>query len=73
MNDEALEARVFVTQNSLFAGPPFSGGRPTRPREKWQVITQDGGEYLVFTNAGLHATYAVLGIANSADGRSHRS
>jgi hypothetical protein len=60
--NEALEARVFVTQNSFYAGPPFSGP-PNKSREKW-VITQDGAEYLVFTNAGLHATYAVMGITN---------
>jgi hypothetical protein len=61
--NEKLEARVFVAVSSLFSGPPL-GGTPSRNGEKWQVLT-DGGEYLVLTNAGLHATYAVLGIANA--------
>lgn len=65
-NDEALEARVFVSQNSFYAGPPFSGP-PSHNQEKW-VITQDGAQYLVFTNAGLHATYAVMGITNKLTG-----
>lgn len=57
---ETLEARVFVAQSSLYGGPPF-GGLPNRTGQKWR-ITSEGGEYLVFTNAGLHATYAVMGI-----------
>ena len=61
---EKLEARVFVAAPSLFSGPPL-GGVPNKAGEKWQVVAE-GGEYLVFTNAGLHATYAVLGIANTA-------
>ncbi|MBL8923301.1 MAG: IPT/TIG domain-containing protein [Myxococcaceae bacterium] len=63
---EKLEARVFVAQTSLFAGAPFRGA-PSRMGEKWKV-TMDGGEYLVFTGAGLRAVYAVLGIVNSANG-----
>ncbi len=62
--NEKLEARVFVATSSLFSGPPL-GGTPSKAGEKWQVVTE-GGDYLVFTNAGLHATYAVLGIANVA-------
>jgi hypothetical protein len=61
---ESLEARVFVAQTSLYGGPPFAG-LPNKSREKWR-ITADGGEYLVFTGAGLRAVYAVLGIANAA-------
>ncbi|MBK7864544.1 MAG: IPT/TIG domain-containing protein [Archangiaceae bacterium] len=59
---ESLEARVFVAQTSLYAGPPFRSP-PSRAQEKWQVIV-DGGEYLVFTGAGLRAVYAIMGIAN---------
>jgi hypothetical protein len=59
---ETLEARVFVAQTSLYAGPPFRGP-PNRGQEKWQIV-QDGGEYLVFTGAGLRAVYAIMGIAN---------
>lgn len=61
---ESLEARVFVAQTSLYGGPPFSGG-PDKSREKWR-ITSDGGEYLVFTGAGLRAVYAVLGIVQGS-------
>ncbi len=61
--NELLEARVFVAQTSLFGGPPF-GGLPNKTAEKWQVRVE-GGEYLVYTNAGLHAVYAVLGIYNT--------
>lgn len=61
---ETLEARVFVAQTSLYGGPPFSG-IPNRGSQKWRV-TSDGGEYLVFTGAGLRAVYAVLGISNPA-------
>ncbi len=57
---EKMEARVFVAQTSLFAGAPFRAA-PTRMGEKWKVLA-DGGEYLVFTGAGLRAVYAVLGI-----------
>ncbi len=60
--NETLEARVFVTQTSLYGGPPFRGP-PNKSSEKWRVLV-DGGEYLVFTGAGLRAVYAVLGIAN---------
>lgn len=66
MAGETLEARVFVAQTSLFAGAPFSGA-PSRMGEKWKV-TMDGGEYLVFTGAGLRAVYAVLGIVNAGNG-----
>jgi hypothetical protein len=59
---ESLEARVFVSQRSLFAGPPYRGP-PSRGQEKWQVV-KDGGEYVVLTRSGLWATYAVLGVAN---------
>ena len=51
---ESLEARVFVTQTSLFGGPPFAG-LPNKSKEKWQVVV-DGGEYLVFTGAGLRGS-----------------
>ncbi len=61
---ESLEARVFVAQTSLYGGPPFSAG-PDKSREKWRVV-QDGGEYLVYTGAGLRAVYAVLGIWRAA-------
>ncbi|MBL8951669.1 MAG: IPT/TIG domain-containing protein [Myxococcaceae bacterium] len=59
---ETLEARVFVAQTSLYGGPPFRSPG-TRAGEKWQVVA-DGGEYLVFSAAGLRAVYAVMGIAN---------
>lgn len=59
---ETLEARVFVAQSSFYAGPPFRAP-PNRGQEKWQVVT-DGGEYLVFTGAGVRAVYAIMGIAN---------
>lgn len=59
---ETLEARVFVAQTSLYDGPPFRG-IPNRGSQKWRV-TNDGGEYLLFTSAGLRAAYAVLGINN---------
>lgn len=61
---ESLEARVFVAQTSLFSGPPFSG-LPDRTGQKWRIV-QDGGDYLVYTGAGLRAVYAVLGIARGA-------
>jgi hypothetical protein len=60
---ESLEARVFVAQTSLYAGPPFSGA-PYKAPDTWQV-TQEGGSYLVYTGAGLRAVYAILGIANA--------
>ncbi len=63
-SNEALEARVFVAQTSLFGGAPF-GGFSTRAGEKWQ-LTSDGASYLVATGAGLHAVYAVLGIVDSS-------
>ncbi len=59
---ETIEARVFVAQTSLYGGPPFRGP-PNRGLEKWQVV-MDGGEYLVFSGAGLRAVYAIMGIAN---------
>lgn len=61
---ERLEARVFVAQLSLYAGPPFAGA-PDRSRDKWQIV-QDGGDYLVYTGAGLRAVYAVLGITTGS-------
>ncbi len=61
--NEALEARVFVAQTSLFGGPPFSGVS-SRQGETWK-LTKDGADYLVATGAGLHATYAVLGIVDA--------
>lgn len=65
-SSEHLEARVFVAQTSLFGGPPF-GGVPSHQGQKWQVTT-DGAEYLLFTSAGLRATYAIFGIANNQTG-----
>lgn len=62
---ETLEARVFVAQTSLYAGPPFSQG-PDKSREKWRIVT-DGADYLVYTGAGLRAVYAVLGIARASN------
>ena len=60
---EALEARVFVAQTSLFGGAPFrSAGM--RPGETWKVL-RDGDSYLVLTGAGLRAVYALLGIVNA--------
>lgn len=59
---ETLEARVFVAQTSFYDAPPF-WYLPDKSREKWRV-TSDGGEYLIFTDAGLRAAYAVLGINN---------
>lgn len=66
MGGETLEARVFVAQTSLFGGAPFRGA-PSRMGEKWR-ITMEGGDYLVFTGAGLRAVYAVLGIVNPGNG-----
>jgi hypothetical protein len=60
--NETLEARVFVSQTSLFGGAPFRAP-PNRQGQKWQVV-QEAGEYLVLTTAGLRAVYAVLGIYN---------
>lgn len=62
VSGETLEARVFVTNTSLFQGPPL-GGLPNKSQEKWKVVKEDG-EYLVYTGAGLRAVYAILGIAN---------
>ncbi len=64
-SDESLEARVFVAQTSLYGGPPFANG-PDKSREKWR-ITRDGGDYLVYTGAGLRGVYAILGIAKGAN------
>jgi hypothetical protein len=63
---EVLEARVFVAQGSLYGGPPFAG-LPNKSRERWR-ITRDGGDYLVYSGAGLRAVYAVLGIWNAVAG-----
>jgi hypothetical protein len=60
--NETLEARVFIAQRSLFSGAPFAPP-PDRFGQKWQV-REDGGEYLLFSGAGLRATYAVLGVWN---------
>ena len=60
---ETLEARVFVAQNSLYAGPPF-GGAPSRNGETW-VIKDEKTEFYVAATPGLHAVYAVLGIVTS--------
>jgi hypothetical protein len=64
--NESLEARVFVTQNSLYGGAPFRAA-PTHSGEKWLVVV-DGGEYLLYSGAGLRATYAVLGVKNTQTG-----
>lgn len=61
--NESLEARVFVSQTSFYEGPPFRGP-PNRAGQKW-LVTKDGGEYLLATRSGLHATYAILGVSNS--------
>jgi hypothetical protein len=61
--NESLEARVFIAQRSLFAGTPFLEHPPNRTGQTWQVFKEDG-EYLLFTSAGLRATYAVLGVWN---------
>ena len=60
MTGEALEARVFVAALSLFSGPPL-GGIPNKSVETWK-IAKDGDPYLVYSGAGLRATYAILGI-----------
>lgn len=60
VGQETLVARVFVAQTSLYGGPPFAGV-PNFGSQRWQV-TSDGGDYLVYTGAGLRAVYAVLGI-----------
>lgn len=57
---ESLEARVFVAQTSLFAGPPL-GGLPNKSFDTWK-LAKDGDGYHVYTGAGLRATYAILGI-----------
>jgi hypothetical protein len=62
---EALEARVFVAQTSLYGGPPF-GSPPDKSREKWRIV-QDGADYLVYTGAGLRAVYAILGISRASN------
>jgi hypothetical protein len=59
---ELLEARVFVAQGSVFAGPPF-GGIPDRSRETWR-LTKDGADYVLYSGAGRRAVYAILGIFN---------
>ncbi len=63
---ESLEARVFVAPTSLFATAPLSSG-PRHTQEIWKA-TAEGGEYRVFTGAGLRAVYAILGIVNSVGG-----
>lgn len=65
-SNESLEARVFVSQTTVWSGPPFQGP-PSMQYQKW-VITTDGGEYLLFSAAGLRATYAVLGVKNKQTG-----
>lgn len=62
MQGESLEARVFVAQLSLYAGPPYAAA-PNKASEKWRIV-RDGGDYLVYTGAGLRAVYAVLGIVS---------
>jgi hypothetical protein len=57
---------VFVSQTSLYGGPPFTGA-PDFTGYKW-IVTTDGGEYLVFTGAGLRAVYAIFGIADNSLG-----
>jgi hypothetical protein len=64
--NESLEARVFTSQTSLSGGPPFRGP-PNKANDKW-IIVADGGEYLVYTGAGLRATYAVFGVKNKQTG-----
>jgi len=63
---ERLEARVFVSVPSPFWSAPFSEEYP-RDGETW-VVTQDGGNFLVATSAGLRAVYAYFGIANDQAG-----
>ncbi len=63
-SNEVMEARVFVAQRSLYGGPPFTGA-PNLQGQKW-LVTADGGEYLLYTRAGLWATYAVLGVKNKS-------
>ncbi|MBI3182800.1 MAG: IPT/TIG domain-containing protein [Myxococcales bacterium] len=65
--NESLEARVFVTQSSLYGGPPYRPP-PSKKSEKW-VLTADGAEYIVFSGAGLRAVYAVLGVKNKQTGQ----
>lgn len=65
-SNESLEARVFVSQTSLYSGPPFAQARQ-RTNEKW-IVTQDNGDYLVLTGAGLRAAYAYLGVKNKQTG-----
>ena len=65
-SNESLEARVFVTQTSLYDGPPYAGA-PSHTGEKWLVV-QEAGEYLLYSRAGLRATYAVLGVKNKQTG-----
>lgn len=61
--NEKLEARVFLAMPSPYYMAPFANP-PNRTGQKWQVV-KDGGEYLLATNSGLHAVYAILGIANN--------
>jgi len=63
---EVLEARVFVSVPSPFWGAPFGEEYP-RDGETW-VVTQDGGNFLVATSAGLRAVYAYFGIADNQAG-----
>ncbi|MHB8874819.1 MAG: IPT/TIG domain-containing protein [Myxococcaceae bacterium] len=74
--NESLEARVFVSQSSFYYGPPllqlffgadYLAGLLAHSGEKWLVV-QDGGEYLLYSGAGLHATYAILGVKNTQTG-----
>ncbi len=64
--NESLEARVFIAQGSFYAGPPFRAP-PSFQGQKW-IVTTDGGEYLLFTGAGLRAVYAVMGVKNRQTG-----
>lgn len=64
--DETLEARVFLAQSSFYEGPPFAPPS-NRSGEKWR-LSADGQDYLLLTNAGLHAAYAILGVRNAQTG-----
>ncbi|MGQ0505198.1 MAG: IPT/TIG domain-containing protein [Myxococcaceae bacterium] len=60
-SDEVLEARVFVSQRSVYEGPPYY--TPSFQGFTW-VLSQDGGKFTLYTRAGLWAVYAVLGVKN---------
>ncbi len=64
--NERLQARVFVAQTHLYGGTPYSARLAAqRSSEKW-LLTNEDGEYLVLTTAGVRAVYAVMGVFNSA-------